>query len=57
MDEIEQEIKFESKQRLENEKEVRANLENVSNKLKIYTDEAVEASRQLINVRLWTPIF
>ena len=50
LEEIEHEVKFESKQRLENEKDMRAALEQASNKSKLYTDETVEAGRQMAAV-------
>ena len=50
LEEITQEVKFESKQRLDNEKEMRTNIETMSNKLKLYTDESVEAARVMLTV-------
>ena len=54
LDEIEQEVKLESKQRLENEKEMRTSLETVNNKVKLYTDECTEASRQMLSAEIET---
>jgi len=54
LEEIEAEVKLESRQRLENEKEMRASLETSNNKVKLYTDECTEASRQMLSTEIET---
>ena len=54
LEEIEAEVKLESKQRLENEKEMRTSLETTNNKVKLYTDECTEASRQMLSAEIET---
>lgn len=54
LEEIEQEVKFESKQRLENEKEMRMVMETSNNKMKMYTDECTEAARQMLSAECET---
>ena len=50
LEELQKELKLESKQRLDNEVEMRSNVETMSNKLKLYTDESVEAARKITTV-------
>ena len=50
LEELQKELKLESKQRLDNEVEMRSNVEAMSNKLKLYTDESVEAARKITTV-------
>ena len=50
LEEIQSEVKLESKQRLENEKEARLAIETVDNKMKLYTDETTESVRVILNV-------
>ena len=50
LEELQSEVKNESKQRLENEKETRLAIETVDNKSKLYTDETTESIRVLMTV-------
>merc|ERR1719266_3289421 len=46
--ELQKEVKLESKQRLENEKEARLAIEAFDNKMKLYTDETTESVRTML---------
>ena len=50
LEELQNELKLESKQRLENEVEVRTSVEATNTKMKMYCDESVEAARQITAV-------
>ena len=50
LEELQNELKLESKQRLENEVEMRTGLEATNTKMKMYCDESVEAARQITAV-------
>ena len=52
LEEVEQQLKLESKQRVENEKDSRLATESLENKLKLYTDESTDTVRQMVSVRL-----
>ena len=52
LEEIQSEVKLESKQRLENEKEARLAIESVDNKMKLYTDETTESVRVILSVSM-----
>ena len=47
LEDLQKELKLESKQRLDNEVEMRTGLETLDTKMKKYCDESVEASRQI----------
>ena len=47
LEDLQNELKLESKQRLDNEVEMRTSLETLDTKMKKYCDESVEASRQI----------
>ena len=51
LEEVEQQLKLESKQRVENEKDSRLATESLENKLKLYTDESTDTVRQMVSVR------
>ena len=51
LEEVEQQLKLESKQRVENEKDARLALETSSEKLKLYTDESTDTVRHMVTVR------
>ena len=51
LEEVEQQLKLESKQRVENEKDARLALETVNEKQKLYTDESTNTVRQMVAVR------
>ena len=50
LEELQKEVKLESKQRLENEKEARLAIEAFDNKMKVYTDETTESVRAMLTV-------
>ena len=50
LEEVEQQLKLESKQRVENEKDSRLTLEGIGDKLKLYTDESTDTVRQMVTV-------
>ena len=50
LEEVEQQLKLESKQRVENEKDSRLGLEALENKIKLYTDESADTVRQMVSV-------
>ena len=50
LEELQKEVKLESKQRLENEKEARLAIEAFDNKMKVYTDETTESVRAILTV-------
>ena len=50
LEEVEQQLKLESKQRIENEKDSRLGLDSLENKLKLYTDESTDTVRQMVSV-------
>ena len=52
LDEIEQQLKLESKQRVSNEKDWRINLEAVGGNMKVYTDESADSIRKIISVSI-----
>ena len=52
LEEVEQQLKLEAKQRVENEKDSRLATESLENKLKLYTDESTDTVRQMVSVRL-----
>ena len=54
LEEVEQQLKLESKQRVENEKDARLALETVNEKQKLYTDESTNTVRQMVSVRYYT---
>ena len=51
MDEVEQQLKLESQQRVDNEKESRLAVEESTNKMKNFSDENAETVRKLLSVR------
>ena len=51
LEEVEQQLKLEAKQRVENEKDSRLATESLENKLKLYTDESTDTVRQMVSVR------
>ena len=51
MDEVEQQLKLESQQRVDNEKESRLAVEDSTNKMKSFSDESAETVRKLLSVR------
>ena len=51
LEELQNELKLESKQRLENEVEMRNTMETTTNKMKKYCDESMETARQITAVR------
>ena len=51
LEEVEQQLKLESKQRVENEKESRTSVDSITDKLKLYTDESTDTVRQMVAVR------
>ena len=53
LEELQNELKLESKQRLENEVEMRTSLEGTNTKMKMYCDESVEAARQITVVNYY----
>ena len=55
LEELQNELKLESKQRLENEVEMRTSVEATNTKMKMYCDESVEAARQITAVILKKP--
>ena len=59
LEELQNELKLESKQRLENEVEMRTSLEATNTKMKMYCDESVEAARQItvVNYYLNAPFY
>ena len=59
LEELQNELKLESKQRLENEVEMRTSLEATNTKMKMYCDESVEAARQIsvVNYYLKAPFY
>ena len=54
LEELQNELKLESKQRLENEVEMRTSLEATNTKMKMYCDESVEAARQITVVNYYS---
>ena len=50
LEEVEQQLKLESKQRVENEKDARLGFEALENKIKLYTDESADTVRQMVSV-------
>ena len=50
LEEVEQQLKLESKQRVENEKDSRLGFETLENKIKLYTDESADTVRQMVSV-------
>ena len=50
LEEVEQQLKLESKQRVENEKDSRLGFEALENKIKLYTDESADTVRQMVSV-------
>ena len=51
LEEVEQQLKLESIQRVENEKDSRLTVESLENKVKLYTDESTDTVRQMVSVR------
>ena len=57
LEELQKEVKLESKQRLENEKEARLAIEAFDNKMKLYTDETTESVRTMLTVSFFYNLF
>ena len=50
LEEVEEQLKLESKQRVDNEKDSRLNLEALEGKMKLYADESTDTVRQMVAV-------